>query len=145
MNWGKRILILYVAFMVMILVMVFRTMNENVDLVSKDYYQQELKFQQQIDRSQQSQSLAEQPKVQVKNGAVEIKFPESLAKEKLTGKIDFYRPSDSSKDLKFEIQTDSTGTQFVPATNMLTGVYNVQLTWEASGKNYYNELSIYIP
>lgn len=145
MNWGKRIVILYVAFMVMILFMVFRTMNESVDLVSKDYYQKELKFQQQIDRSAESQTLDEQPEAKIVNGGVEIQFPEKLAKENLSGKIEFYRPSDSSKDLSFNIQTDSAGAQLVSTEKMIKGIYNIQLAWEAGGKNYYNELAIYIP
>ena len=115
------------------------------DLVSNDYYQKELKFQQQIDRTQESQKLVEQPQAKIENGAVKIKFPEVIGKEHLTGNINFYRPNDSSKDLAFTVQTDSTGSQSIPTTKMQKGIYNLQLTWEASGKNYYNELSIYVP
>ncbi|MCX6310559.1 MAG: FixH family protein [Bacteroidetes bacterium] len=145
MNWGTRIVILYVAFVAMISFMVIRTMYEDVDLVSNDYYQKELKFQQQIDRTQESQKLVEQPQAKIENGAVKIKFPEVIGKEHLTGNINFYRPNDSSKDLAFTVQTDSTGSQSIPTTKMQKGIYNLQLTWEASGKNYYNELSIYVP
>lgn len=145
MNWGTRIVILYVAFVALILFMVIRSMNEKVDLVSDDYYQKELQFQNQIDRSQESQTLLEQPQVKMRNGNVEIMFPTSLSKKTITGKIDFYRPSDSSKDLSYAIKTDTSGLQLIADEKMLRGIYNVQLTWEAAGKNYYNELAIYIP
>ena len=123
MNWGTRIVILYVAFVAMISFMVIRTMYEDVDLVSNDYYQKELKFQQQIDRTQESQKLVEQPQAKIENGAVKIKFPEVIGKEHLTGNINFYRPNDSSKDLAFTVQTDSTGSQSIQMNAMINAKY----------------------
>jgi hypothetical protein len=145
MSWGKRIAILYGAFVVMILFLVFRTMNEKVDLVSPDYYQQELKFQEQIDRQTQSASLNEQPAIEVKEKNVAITFPGAVATGNITGTIKFYRPSDSSKDFTAAIRLDSSGMQMVPSEKFTTGMYQAQLTWSAGEKKYYNEISLYIP
>lgn len=145
MSWGIRITILYVAFSAMILFLVFKTMNEKVELVSSDYYQQELQYQDRIDQQQQSGTLAEQPKVAITGNNVRLQFPETLAKETISGTVKFYRPSDSSKDFSTALKVDSSGTQFFPITNLEKGIYQLQLTWSAEGKNYYNELPIYIP
>ncbi len=145
MSWGIRIAILYGAFVAMILFLVFKTMNEKIDLVSPDYYQNELKFQDQIDRQTQSASLNEQPAIEVTDKIIAIKFPASVAKENISGTIKFYRPSDSSKDFTAAMQVDSSGLQLVPAENFIKGMYKAQLTWSAGGKNYYNEIPLYIP
>lgn len=145
MSWGIRIAILYGAFVTMILFLVFRTMNEKVDLVSPDYYQNELKFQEQIDRQKQSASLNEQPSIEVREKNVAVKFPRSVVPSTISGTIKFYRPSDSSKDFTTDMQVDSSGIQIVPSEKFIAGIYQVQLTWSAGGKNYYNEISLYIP
>jgi hypothetical protein len=145
MNWGLRILILYGAFMALILFMVFRTMNESVDLVSENYYQDELKFQGQIDRENQSAALSQSPLANVSEKEVEVKFPGSISKEKISGTIKFYRPSDSSRDFSTALQLDSAGTQHISAEKLEKGIYQIQLTWTSAGKNFYNEIPIYIP
>jgi hypothetical protein len=145
MSWGIRIAILYGAFVVMILFLVFKTMNENIDLVSPEYYQEELKFQDQIDRQRQSASLTEQPAIELREKNVAIKFPKSVASSTISGTIKFYRPSDSSKDFTTEVHADSSGMQMVSAEKLITGIYEVQLSWSAGGKNYYNTYSLYIP
>ncbi|HET6990325.1 MAG TPA: FixH family protein [Bacteroidia bacterium] len=145
MNWGLRLVILYVAFMALILVLVFKSMNEKVDLVTENYYQEELKFQNRIDRQNQSAALNEQPLVHVTAENVEIKFPGSLSKEKISGTVKFYRPSDASKDFTTPLQVDSSGTQIVPSGKFEKGIYQVQFTWETQGKNFYNEVPLYIP
>jgi nitrogen fixation protein FixH len=145
MSWGTRIAILYGAFVAMIVFMVFRTMKENVDLVSPDYYQQELKFQEQIDRQNQSATLEQQPTVEVSATYVTVRFPAAIAAEDHSGTIRFYRPSDSSKDFATPLQLDSSGVQMVASDKFIKGFYEAQLTWSAGGKNYYNEFSLYIP
>lgn len=143
MNWGTRITILYVGFVAMIGTMVFFTMREHVDLVSADYYQKELKYQDQIDRMSASKSLAVQPEVRVSRENVTIVFP-SLEGD-VNGNLNFYRPADASRDFSLPISIDSARTQVVPADRFVSGLYTVQISWTANGKNYYNETPVSIP
>jgi nitrogen fixation protein FixH len=145
MSWGTRIAILYGAFVAMIVFMVFRTMHETIDLVSPEYYQDELKFQEQIDRQSQSATLDRQPTIEVNATNVAIRFPEAIAAINTSGTIKFYRPSDSSKDFTTPLQLDASGVQTVAAEKFIKGIYEVQLTWSAGGKNYYNKIPLYIP
>jgi hypothetical protein len=145
MSWGIRITILYVGFIVMILFLVFKTMGEKVDLVSADYYQNELKFQDQVDRQNESASLAEQPLITATGKNVEVKFPGAVAAENISGTIKFYRPSDSSRDFTVNVQPDATGVQLFSQEKFVKGIYQVQISWSADGKKYYNEISFYFP
>jgi hypothetical protein len=145
MSWGFRIIILYVAFVAMIGTMVFMTMRQKVDLVADDYYQQELKYQNQIDRQEQSGKLSAQPTVMAGKEAVTITFPEEVRAQGVTGKVNFYRPSDSEKDFAQELAVGADGVQQIPAAKFSTGLYTVKLSWTSGGKDYYNESSVYIP
>ncbi|MDQ3109889.1 MAG: FixH family protein [Bacteroidota bacterium] len=145
MSWGIRIAILYGAFVAMILFLVFRTMNEDIELVSPDYYENELKFQNQIDRQNQSILLNEQPYIEIKENTIAIKFPAEIKPSTISGAIKFYCPSNSSSDFTINLQVDSSMTQLVSSVKFKKGTYQAQVTWSAGGKNYYNEIPLNIP
>jgi len=48
MSWGKKITILYIGFVLLIVSMVTISASHKIELVSKDYYAQELDYQQKI-------------------------------------------------------------------------------------------------
>ena len=50
-NWGYKILFVYLSFAGGILYLVYRTSLENRDLVSDNYYEEELAYQKVIDQS----------------------------------------------------------------------------------------------
>ena len=41
MNWGKKIAVLYIGFVIMIGFLVYKSTQQNTDLVSDDYYKKE--------------------------------------------------------------------------------------------------------
>ena len=49
-NWGWKIAILYGGFVCFMLVMVFIASNQKVELVTTNYYEEELKYQSHIDK-----------------------------------------------------------------------------------------------
>lgn len=145
MSWGMRIVIVYVAFVAMIVFMIARTMGEKVELVTSDYYQEELRFQQQIDKANAVKDLGAVPMITANAEVIEIQFPDTLMQHGITGKIRLYRPSDASKDVVMDLGPGADGMQLIPTENLLTGLYDVKLSWSSGGEDYYYERSIYIP
>ena len=64
MNWGYKILTVYIIFIAGILLLVFKSSTQNQDLVTKDYYEQELKYQQVIDATERANALSSEVKFQ---------------------------------------------------------------------------------
>ncbi len=58
MNFGSKITVLYLSFVGLILTLVFMCFGQKVELVSKDYYAQELKFQDKIDAINNEKGLS---------------------------------------------------------------------------------------
>ncbi|HEU4716343.1 MAG TPA: FixH family protein [Bacteroidia bacterium] len=145
MNWGLRIVILYSAFVALILFLVIQTMKQKVDLVSDDYYQKELVYQDQIDKMNNAKELSVQPVVSADAHVVRITFPHADSAANVTGVITFYRPSDSSKDLTEKISAGTDGVQVLSSDSLEKGLYQLQMNWSVAGKNYYNEIPVYIP
>lgn len=142
MNWGLKITILYLAFVAMILTLVFKASGEKVELVTKDYYAQELVHQKKMDAIRSGNQWKAQVAIAVTNGSLSIILPDQLHVEK--GMINIYRPSDSALDKEFALNADSDG--FETSTNgWPMGYYLVRLTWESEGKESIIEETIFIP
>ena len=143
MNWGTKILIVYVVFISGILFMVFKSSTQKTDLVTTDYYAKELKYQDKINEMNRVQALSAPVEFVIKDNALIIQFPKYFAGKRLTGEAVLYCPSDENKDLKnnFSVQ-DKPVKIIIPATNK--GLHELHLSWQDGGINYYFEKKIFI-
>jgi len=143
-NWGWKIVILYSAFVVMILTLVYKSTQNKIEIVTPDYYQKELAYQSQIDKEQRTQHLKEQLHWQVNGKQVHLKFPAEVAGKNVKAEILFYRANDSNQDFTMNALADSTGSCLVTSDKFEKGVYQMQIDWTAEGVSYYNKATINI-
>ena len=137
MNWGKWIIVSFVLFAVFIGTLVTVCVRQEVSLVSKDYYKEELAFQDQITRLQNTDSLSRKPEISVTQNGLEIAF-DQLSKIK-KGKLVLFCPSDPSHDRKIMIESSSEDKQLVSVTNMKRGMYHARFSWSVEDKEFYVE------
>lgn len=137
-SWGIKIAGLYIGFIILILSLVSMAVRQNVDLVSKDYYEQELKFQNKIDKVNLTRSLKEQVNWEIKQESLCLKFPEQFKGKKINGSIYFFRPSDASYDKTISLSTDTILLN-IPIAQLKMGMYKIQIDWEVDNNQYYNE------
>lgn len=138
-SWGVKIAATYIFFVIAILVLVVIFMNQDVGLVTKDYYAKEIKYQDQIDKENRTKELAEQLNINLEAGIIKLSFPKFFRPTEIGGTIQFYRPADKTKDFAVNIALDSTHTQSLSATNLEKGLWKVQVDWNAKGNTYFNE------
>lgn len=143
MNFGVKITILYMSFVGMILTLVFMCFGQKVELESKDYYAQELKFQDKIDAINNEKNLKGSINYQVNGNEIILIADSSLQTDGLTGTINFFRPSDSSKDISLKMNFKN-GKQVLNTRALLHGTYKMQLTWRANNANYFKEEVVFI-
>jgi len=145
-NWGTGIVILYSSFVLFILFIAAIAAMQDYDLVHKDYYQQEIAYQKQIDRLNRTNNLTDPPRIEflAEQGAVLLHFPDSIKHESLTGSVVFFRPSDASLDRKVAIALDSDGKQQIDLKQLAHGNWKMQIYWAVDSIDYYYEESIYI-
>ncbi|MEO6541126.1 MAG: FixH family protein [Ferruginibacter sp.] len=143
MNWGTKILIVYVVFISGILLMVFRSSSQKTDLVTTDYYAKELKYQEKIDEMNRVSALSAPVAYVIKDNSVIIQFPKDFAGKLLVGEAVLYCPSDEKKDIekKFSLR-DEPLQLMLPAANK--GLYELHLSWQDGGVSYYFEKKIFI-
>ena len=141
MNWGWKIVILYAAFVAMTLSMVFYFMGQKVDLVAKDYYKQEIEYQDQIDKITNAKLLKE-PLVfeySVTERSINLSFPPLHLNQGIEGIIHLYRPSDSDEDKEIVVQPDDSGKQTIAVGGLSRGLWKIKITWSSAGTEFYDE------
>ncbi|HPG11968.1 MAG TPA: FixH family protein [Chitinophagaceae bacterium] len=140
MSWGNKILIAILVFIGGMVYLVYRSVNTNYELVEKDYYAQELKYQHVIDGTKRAQELSTPLKIgQEEDGTILLQLPDEMKNVTIKGKIWFYCAYDSRKDKKFELSTDKNGVQLFDLKKIDPGNYTVRIDWNSEGKNYYAE------
>jgi len=139
-NWGVKIIIVYSVFVLFMLGMVYMCTRQHFDLVSSDYYAQELQYQQVIDGAKNTSQLEEPIVIKQSSNSIDIALPASQ-KSIENGKAFFYRPSDASKDFTEAFTSNNFR---VDKSKMIPGVYKVKITWTESGKDFFEEQSLYI-
>lgn len=139
MSWGIRITVLYVSFMILIVTMVIVSSSSKAELVAKDYYAQELNYQQRITAINNEQGLNESINHELTNGTFVLSFPSENKREDFSGELVFFRPSDSSKDVKLKLNFNEEGKQMIDTRSYTKGVYKVCISWHNDGKEFYKE------
>ncbi len=136
MNWGKWIIVSFVLFAGFIGTLVTVCMREEVGLVSKDYYQEELAYQDQIIRISNTNQLEQKPVIQKTGNFIEITFEQFSEIE--NGALKLFRPSDAGMDRIFELKTQGKK-QIFPVDELKKGMYRARMQWTMNGKEYYME------
>ncbi|MCA6073257.1 FixH family protein [Fulvivirga sedimenti] len=136
MNWGYKIAISFVIFIGIIVTMVVISMNQDISLVSADYYEQELAYQDQIDRMERTRKLEKQPEIILdrNSGVITIDVFDSTVD---SGEILFFRPSDASMDKR--VSFPASGKLNIAVNDWEQGLWKVKLSWSVAGDDFYLE------
>jgi hypothetical protein len=78
LNWGHKLTIVYIVFGCMMSYLVYRCVKTNNDLVSGEYYKDELAYQQVIDDAQRANQLGEKISIGQQPAAIVIRFPSKM-------------------------------------------------------------------
>lgn len=134
--------VLYGGFAVMMLGLVFKASSEDFSLVSNDYYQEGVNFEQRIDKEKNSSALKDKLTVAEEQGKILVQFPHEMSG--VSGKILLYRPTSSKEDRPYAVSPNKDNAQIIPTDGMAKGVWHVQVDWAAGGKGYYDEQTLYL-
>ncbi|MDR0800970.1 FixH family protein [Fluviicola sp.] len=132
MNWGKGIIVGMVLFMGFIITMVVIMMQQKIDLVQEDYYQQELEYNKQYDA--ESNYLSAQKPIEIRSSAdtLLLAFPADFQTGKAT--VQLQRPNNKELDTTFTI--DVRGQVKIPVKRIEKGQFKCIISGIYRGKVY---------
>ena len=124
MNFGKWIVVAFISFALYIGVLVVVCVRQDINLVSKDYYRDELKYQQKLDQINNTNHLSHLPVIAIKNGQARISFGENQHIQ--SGMLKIERPSNERLDRNFSLSPDQS-TQEFNLGNWIPGLYRASV------------------
>ncbi len=137
--WPYAIITYFVIFASALAAWIAYAFRQNMDLVSKDYYQEEVLYQQQLDRVNRTRLLGDEVRVthDASQRAILITVPAAHARQYVTGRVHLYRPSDAKLDRSVPLSVDSRGHQRIDAQELRAGLWKVRVEWTADGREYF--------
>jgi hypothetical protein len=143
LNWGHKILAFYLVFVAGIMFLVVKSNNQKVDLVTADYYSEELRYQERIEESGRAAALSSPLLCSISHGLLTITFPTEFKERKISGEVLLYCPADEKKDIRQTL--DVAGNLIkVELPEINKGAHIVMVKWKAEGSAYYFEKNIFI-
>lgn len=144
--WPYAITAWFAACIIGVVAWVSFSMRQRTDLVGADYYEQEINYQQQIERLKRTQPLSAQMTIDydATKDAITITLPTAHAGRSAAGSIHLYRPSDAKLDHRFPLATDANGSQLLDARKLRPGLWKVRVQWTADGQEYFVDQSVVV-
>ena len=114
------------------------------ELVRPDYYEQEIAYQQQIDRLHRTASVRGEVSVayDYSLNQVTLQLPPTHLSTQLKGQIHFYRPSNAKLDFDLPLDLNPAGAQRVSTSKLQAGLWKVRVSWTSGGQEYFHDQSL---
>lgn len=141
MSWGNKIVIVFMVFAGLMAILVYKAVNTKYELVSADYYKDELRYQDKIDGVNNANKISHIIVNQDETQLV-LELPKEMKGIKTEGEIWLYCSSDATKDRKIALQVDEDGRQLIAKNKLAKGNYQLKLTYKSGGSNYYSEKNL---
>ena len=138
-NWGTGIVIAFIVFIGFIMFLVISMMTDdafNYDLVTEEYYKEELAFQEEIDAETNASLLAENIVINRVDEGLLVIFPKNFEFDKIEGTIFVYRPSNKSLDFNISLNKLSSNKILIPENRLVEGRWNISVSWKYDTVNY---------
>lgn len=144
MSWGWKITFTFIGFIGLMAYLVIGSFQQNIDLVSEDYYEHELNYQDRIDHKVNASNLENNLQIKQENKRLAVGFPAVHQLDKISGEIKLYRPSNAGLDKTISIEPNEDGWQFLDKKDLVGGLYKVQVHWSDGTQKYYKEEKVMI-
>ncbi len=127
LNWGHGIAITLGAFLLLNLIVIVFVFRQDVQLVTDNYYEKELKYEDDIVMMRNALNLPDSLKINLNNVTLEIFYPASLRNNDVKGNIHLYRPDQKKFDYNIAVKYDSTGFQTINMAGKAPGKWKISI------------------
>jgi hypothetical protein len=136
--WPHAIIVWFVIFASALAAWISYAVRQDMDLVRPDYYEEEIRFQKQLDRLNRTAAVRNQIALgyNAARGEVTLRLPLAHLDPRPGGRVHFYRPANAALDADFPLAVDAAGLQRIDVRSLRSGHWKVRVQWNASGQDY---------
>jgi hypothetical protein len=144
--WPLALIIVFTLFISTVLIVVVFSYYHTVDLVSTDYYEQGIAYQQQIERIKHSRQSVNQLRLEYDPAerALIIHFPDSLSTAALEGTVTLFRPADARQDKIIPLLIGGDHRQRIQLQDLAGGLWRIKIFWKKDRTEFYQEETVII-
>ncbi len=144
-TWGTAIAIVLVVFALGMGYAVYQAVQQDYDLVTEDYYAEELVYQEKIDQKTAALALEGELVLSWTEAGMLLQFPEEL-KGKVAGMdLEMYCVTEADNDFNITQKSWSVADITIPAAKFKSGKWIAKLTLVTNGTAYYFDPAIALP
>ena len=137
-------MLLFMGFIMFLVITMTTDDKYSHDLVTEEYYERDLYYQNEIDAETNYRSLGTAIVGKRTPAGWELQFPASVKPNAAKGKVILYRPSNKKLDSELPLALDSEGKMLIPDTQLVEGIWRLLISWEQDDTPYlYKETIVY--
>ncbi|MBN1407105.1 MAG: FixH family protein [Calditrichaceae bacterium] len=139
--WPIGLTIVFIVFFLYLTGFIVLSQMNRSDLVTDNYYDEEIAYQDQIERIERSRKLNQQISLNhdIQNKIVELQFPSEIDPHSISGNILFFRPSDAKQDQIHPIRLNNENIQIINVKHLTKGMWRLKIFWQLNREEYYDE------
>ncbi|MDL1913615.1 MAG: nitrogen fixation protein FixH [Bergeyella sp.] len=144
LTWGHGVIFALLSFMIFIvgMIILFPMGKQNAEMITDNYYEEELVYQDVIDAKNRADTLREKPEVSILPRGINISFPEEINNENTKFEFFLYRTNDKNLDIKKTFSLSEQNTYRIPNEILVSGSYTLKLMWKKDKKNYQRDYKV---
>ena len=135
--WPLGIGLVFVLFFAGMATVVGIASTHREALVSGEYYEQELKFQDQIDAATRAKQAGAAIRFDAAAAQLIVIVPPAQLVQKLAGTVTLYRAAAPGLDREFLLEPKNDGTQTFNVAKLTAGPWQVRVKWTAGGQVFF--------
>ena len=137
-NWGHGVVLALASFItfIVLMILIFPHGQQNAEVVSDHYYEDELAYQDVINSKNNADHLIAKPSFNQTIHGITVTFPENIKPN--DGKANFllFRTNDANLDVKKDVELSANHSFTIPAKILAVGSYTLKVKWKTDKKSY---------
>jgi hypothetical protein len=143
-GWAIGIVAGFTLFVGAILTLVVISMSRDVDLVTDQYYDKELRYQERIRALERGVRPETAIILDERRDTLLLRYPLTGATQRLEGSITLYRPANPNLDRSIVMKPDESRQQSIRTAGLMPGLWRVKMEWRVDGVEYYAEKAVVV-
>jgi len=142
--WPYAIIGVFVVFIAGTAGLIVMATSNRMELVSADYYEQEVRYQHQMESAKRTQALGGKASVALDAGRrqIVIAVPAEHVGKLADGSVQLYRPSAAGLDRRLGLELNAEGRQLVEVSTMPRGLWKVRVQWKVGAEDFLLDESV---
>lgn len=143
--WPFAIIAYLAVFATFLVIYVIWALGQKQDLVAENYYEQEIRYQEQLDRLQRTQAQIARTTIifVAAQNCIVVTLPAEQA-QAAKGRIQLYRPANARLDREIPLAVNARGIQTLDASALAAGLWKVRVEWSVGGEEYFFDQTVIV-